>query len=238
MRRAAVLLRVLLALLLVFCLIAYLAGSLASLAVDGDRMLQKMNSYSDTSLSGVQAQEYPALASSLTEYLKGKADTPQIQVIKHGESASAFSQKEILHLEDIRGLIALANSLRYTALGLAAMAIIAFFIIRRTASPEFIGLINPQKAFSLSLFIFFGAALILAVWGWVDFHSLFYAFHRVLFKNDLWLLDARQDLLLQLMPEGFFVSYALDLIKNSALILLSLPLAAYAFHRAGKEAAA
>jgi len=37
------------------------------------------------------------------------------------------------------------------------------------------------------------------------------------------------------MPEDFFVSYALDLIKNSALILLSLPLAAYAFHKAGKE---
>ena len=236
MRRAAVLLRVLLALLLVFCLIAYLAGSLASLAVDGDRMLQKMNSYSDTSLSGVRAQEYPALASSLTEYLKGKADTPQIQVIKHGESASAFTQKEILHLEDIRGLIALANSLRYTALGLAAIAIIAFFVIRRTASLEFIGLIKPQIVLSLSLFLFFGAALALAVWGSIDFNSLFYAFHRVLFKNDLWLLDARQDLLLQLMPEGFFVSYALDLIKNNSLILLSLPLAAYALHRAAKEA--
>ena len=235
MRRTAVLLRVLLALLLVFCLIAYLTGSLASLAVDGDRMRQKMNSYSDTSLSGVQAQEYPALASSLTEYLKGKADTPQVQVIKHGQSAPAFSQKEIQHLEDIRGLIALANSLRYTALGLAAMAIIVFFVIRQTASPELIGMIKPQRALSLALFLFFGAALVLAVWGLIDFNSLFYAFHRVLFRNDLWLLDARQDLLLQLMPENFFVSYALDLIKNSALILLSLPLAAYAFHKAGKE---
>ena len=235
MRRTAVLLRVLLALLLVFCLIAYLAGSLASLAVDGDRMLQKMNSYSVTSLSGVQAQEYPALASSLTEYLKGKADTPQIQVIKYGESASAFSQKEIQHLEDIKDLIALANSLRYTALGLAVMAIIAFFVIRNTASPGLIGIIKPQRALSLALFLFFGAALVLAVWGLIDFNSLFYAFHRVLFRNDLWLLDARQDLLLQLMPEDFFVSYALDLMKNSALILLSLPLAAYAFHKAGKE---
>ena len=154
MRRAAVLLRVLLALLLVFCLIAYLAGSLASLAVDGDRMLQKMNRFSDASLSGVQAQEYPALASSLTEYLKGKADTPQVEVIKHGESAPAFTQKEIQHLEDIRGLIALANSLRYTALGLAAMAIIVFFVIRKTASPELIGMIKPQRALSLALFLF------------------------------------------------------------------------------------
>ena len=237
MRRAAVLLRVLLALLLVFCLIAYLTGSLASLAVDGDRMRQKMNSYSDTSLSGVQAQEYPALASSLTEYLKGKADTPQVQVIKHGQSAPAFSQKEIQHLEDIKDLIALANSLRYTALGLAAMAIIVFFVIRKTASPELIGMIKPQRALSLALFLFFGAALVLAVWGLIDFNSLFYAFHRVLFRNDLWLLDARQDLLLQLMPEDFFVSYALDVMKNSALILLSLPLAAYALHRAAKEAA-
>ena len=96
-------------------------------------------------------------------------------------------------------------------------------------------MIKPQRALSLALFLFFGAALVLAVWGLIDFNSLFYAFHRVLFRNDLWLLDARQDLLLQLMPEDFFVSYALDLMKNSALILLSLPLAAYAFHKAGKE---
>jgi len=154
MRRAAVLLRVLLALLLVFCLIAYLAGSLAAIAIDTDRMLQKMNSYSVTSLSGVQAQEYPALSSSLTEYLKGKADTPQLQVIKHGQSAPAFSQKEIQHLEDIKDLISLANSLRYTALGLAAIAIIAFFVIRKTASTELIGMIKPQRALSLALFFF------------------------------------------------------------------------------------
>lgn len=234
MRSKAFTIRVLLAFVLVFCLIAYLAGSLAAIAIDPDRMLQKMNSFSDTSLSGVQPQEYPALSSSLTEYLKGKADTPQLQVIKHGQSAPAFSQKEIQHLEDIKDLISLANSLRYTALGLAAIAIIAFFVIRKTASTELIGMIKPQRALSLALFLF-GAALVLAVWGLIDFNSLFYAFHRVLFRNDLWLLDARQDLLLQLMPEDFFVSYALDLMKNSALILLSLPLAAYAFHKAGKE---
>ena len=237
MRKRACALRVLLAVVLVFCLIAYLAGSLASLAVDGDRMLQKMNSFSDTSLSGVEARDYPALAVSLTEYLKGKADTPQINVIRHGEGAPAFSQKEIRHLEDIRGLIALANSLRYTALGLAAIGIIAFFVIRKTASAQLTAMIRPQRALSLALYFFFGAALALAVWGLIDFNSLFYAFHRLLFRNDLWLLDANRDLLLQLMPERFFVSYGLDLIKNTALVLLSLPLAAYAFHKAGKETA-
>ena len=136
MRSKAFTIRVLLAFVLVFCLIAYLAGSLAAIAIDTDRMLQKMNSFSDTSLSGVQAQEYPALSSSLTEYLKGKADTPQVQVIKHGQSAPAFSQKEIQHLEDIKDLIALANSLRYTALGLAAMAIIVFFCHQKDCFPR------------------------------------------------------------------------------------------------------
>ena len=111
----------------------------------------------------------------------------------------------------------------------------SFFIIRKKA-PEFLKLIKPQRTMSITLYSFFAVSIALLVWGLVDFNSLFYTFHMIAFKNDLWLLDPRQDLLLQLMPSDFFLSYGQDLIKNSMVILLSLPLAAYAFMRAGKDA--
>lgn len=49
---------------------------------------------------------------------------------------------------------------------------------------------------------------ILALWGLIHFDSLFYAFHLVAFRNDLWLLDPTRDLLIQLMPTPFFMDYA------------------------------
>ena len=235
MRAVILLLRPCLAVLLIFCLIAYLASALAAIATDSDRMLQKMNAYSDTTLSSVSSEEYPALAISLTDYLKGKADTAQIELIKNGQKATAFSAKELMHLEDIKGLISFTGTLRYTALIFIFFAMMSFFIIRKKA-PEFLKLIKPQRTMSITLYSFFAVSIALLVWGLVDFNSLFYTFHMIAFKNDLWLLDPRQDLLLQLMPSDFFLSYGQDLIKNSMVILLSLPLAAYAFMRAGKDA--
>ena len=73
--------------LLSFCLIAYLAGSLASMAVDPEKMLQKMNQYADTSASDVSEDEYPALAFALTDYLKGKAEEAQISIIMGVDNA-------------------------------------------------------------------------------------------------------------------------------------------------------
>ena len=234
MRMKTMMLRAGLVALLSFCLIAYLAGSLASMAVDPEKMLQKMNQYADTSASDVSEDEYPALAFALTDYLKGKAEEAQISIIMGERVTLAFSQKELLHLKDIKDLVGLANILRYTALSLILLSITLFFWLRKR-KPEFLHLIKPQKVFSTALWTLFTAAGSVIIWGLIDFKSLFYAFHRLLFRNDLWLLDPGQDLLLQLMPSSFFISYGRDLIQNSAAIMLSLPLAAYALRKGSSE---
>lgn len=235
MRTKLLILRAGLAALLVFCLIAYLAGLLAIMATDAGRMLVKMNQHADTAGLGISAEEYPALALAVTDYLKGRSDSAQIEIIADREVIPAFSQRELLHLEDIRGLVRLANVLRYAALGLVFISLLVFLFIRKV-SPDFLNRIKPQKALLIALWAMFGAAALLIAWGVIDFNSLFYAFHRVLFRNDLWLLDPSQDLLLRLMPSSFFISYGRDLIQSNALILLSLPLAAFALNTAKKEA--
>ena len=44
-----------------------------------------------------------------------------------------------------------------------------------------------------------------ALWAAVDFNSLFVLLHRLLFSNELWLMDPQTDLIILLMPESFFV---------------------------------
>ena len=48
----------------------------------------------------------------------------------------------------------------------------------------------------------------LTAWGIADFDSLFTAFHRLLFSNDLWLLDPKTDLLIRICPESMFAEMA------------------------------
>ena len=38
----------------------------------------------------------------------------------------------------------------------------------------------------------------------VDFNAAFIKFHEIFFDNDLWLLDLRTDVLIQMFPEEFF----------------------------------
>ena len=234
MRKSAVLLRIGLALVLILCLVAYFAHSLASLATNGVKMAEKMTRYADTSLSGVSADAYPAIADAITGYLKGTLPTPQITINRDGQNASAFAAHELLHLADIRGLVHLAGVIRYAALAAVAISFIVFLVLRKW-QPGVLSFIRPQRALVAAMAAFFALVLIIVIWAAVNFEGLFYAFHRLLFRNDLWLLDPQKDLLLQLMPLPFFVSYGWDLLKQSAAVLLILPLAAFGLRTASRE---
>ncbi|NLD34566.1 MAG: DUF1461 domain-containing protein [Clostridiales bacterium] len=234
MRTTAGALRVGLTLVLILCLVAYFAHALASLATDGRRMADKMTAHADTTLSGVDAAEYPALAAALTGYLRGNLPTPQVVVSRAGIQSPAYAEQEMQHLEDIRGLVHLAGIIRYAALGAVAVSLVIFLLLR-SRQPALLAQIRPQWALMAASLIFFGLIVAVLLWGVINFEGMFHAFHRVLFRNDLWLLDPQKDLLLQLMPLPFFVSYGWDLLKQMAPVLLILPLAAFGLRGAGKE---
>ena len=51
-----------------------------------------------------------------------------------------------------------------------------------------------------------------------DFNKYFTLFHEVFFSNDLWLLDPSTDLLIRMLPEGFFF----DMVARIGIIFLVL----------------
>ena len=73
-----------------------------------------------------------------------------------------------------------------------------------------------MKSFANGMLAGFGTVVIiglaLLVWGVISFDSLFTAFHKLAFTNDLWLLDARTDMLIRLMPGTFFRSLGIKVL--------------------------
>ena len=60
-----------------------------------------------------------------------------------------------------------------------------------------------------------------------NFTAAFNRFHEIFFDNDLWILDPATDLLINIVPEGFFVDTALRiglLFGGSMLVLLAASL--------------
>jgi integral membrane protein (TIGR01906 family) len=69
----------------------------------------------------------------------------------------------------------------------------------------------------------------------VNFDGLFEKFHELLFTNDLWLLNEKEDILLKLMPEAFFESYGKLLLKRIFPVALCLVMGCFAVMFKGKK---
>ncbi len=183
-------------------LLGLLSGAILAVAGNASYMNSMFLRHADPSITGVDVQEYPGLAEKITAYLTGRADTFQTTLLVHGQMREAFSEKELLHMQDVRSLFALCRSvLLFCALIVTVCLALSLFRFR----PMLVLLARGYVRISLLIAVL-GAAL--AVWASIDFISLFTLFHHLFFTNDLWLLNPKQDLLLQLMPTSFFVGYA------------------------------
>lgn len=170
-------------------------------------MLQGFYQFADTSPRGVPASAYPDYSKAITEYLLGKRDSLTVTAAD-GTPREGFSEKELAHMADVRGLVQGLSLFRYIAGGLALILGALYWVsARKKESREqiFRGLMNGAAA---GAYLLLGAILALALWGAFNFTGLFVTFHKAFFHNDLWLLNPRQDLLIMLMPTPFFIWYA------------------------------
>ena len=237
MRIMSKLLRTLIVLLLIYSLIVYLISAVADKATNTQVMEAKLGRFADTQVTGLEKSQYSSLAQAITGFLQGSIDSPQLMVTRGNVRAPAFSEDEIKHLADIRGLLQTARMLRYAAIVLVGVALLAYFVLRKS-KPTLLKAVQPERTLVMGLLIFLGLILALVTWGLIDFTGLFTAAHYVIFRNELWMLDPQKDLLLQLMPLEFFISYGLDLLKDNAFLLLILPLAAYGLKGMAKRGGA
>ena len=207
------------ALISLILLLGLLCGILLAVGGNASYMNAMFLRHADVSITGVDVQEYPNLAERITAYLTGRGDTFQTTLSVHGQIREAFSEKELLHMQDVKNLFSLCRSIFLLCALTAAVCLgLSLFRFRPMLALLARGYIR------VSLFIAaLGAAL--AVWAAIDFHTLFTLFHHVFFTNDLWILDPRQDLLLQLMPTSFFIDYAARIglywLAGAALFVLA-----------------
>ena len=116
------------------------------------------------------------------------------------DTMDIFSEEEMIHLRDVRGLIQLCYIMQWATFGYMILFITAGFIYKRK---QFLNLFNKVIAAGSIL-----SVLVIAVTGiaaLIDFNWLFIAFHRSFFSNDLWISAGY---LPRIYTEGFFFDTA------------------------------
>lgn len=170
--------------------------------------------------AGISEADLLQLDAGLARYLGGKQEDLDYAISVFGRMQPAFNARELQHLADCRKLFApVVNPWLNLALA-AAGTLLALYPRHRMG-------ISGR---SYALGVWCAAALILlpigmlGIWAAIDFSSAFTFFHKLLFTNDLWLLNPETDLLIRICPSGMFAALGLRIAVRSAAILLGLPL--------------
>jgi integral membrane protein (TIGR01906 family) len=144
----------------------------------------------------------------MLSYLRGSREDLHVWTVINGESKEFFNEREIAHMEDVQVLFSYGFLLRRICvivliIGLILLKLVCKGSIRKDFCRSFIGVTVAVAVAGIALVIYLSQ----------DFTKGFVQFHHLFFSNDLWLLDPDTDLLINILPEGFFVDMALRIGK-------------------------
>ncbi len=147
-------------------------------------------------------------------YLRGDREDLHVPAIVNGQSREFFNEREIAHMEDVRKLFIGGLMVRRICIAAAALCIAALAGLKARLRHVLPG------AVCAGMGLFFAAVCGLAAIISTDFTKYFVIFHEIFFDNDLWILDPRTDLLINIVPEPFFMDTAARIALVFAVAVL------------------
>lgn len=154
-------------------------------------------------------------------YLRGDREDLHVFSMIGGEYREFFNAREIAHMEDVRGLFLGGLMIRRLCLAFtAAYAVLLGFWCKGSQPKKNLLKTAVPTALCMGTGIFFAAALVIAGVVASDFSKYFIVFHHIFFDNDLWILNPATDLLINIVPEPFFMDTALRIALTFAVIVI------------------
>ena len=167
----------------------------------------------------MEMAELLRVTEEMMAYLRGNREDLHVPAIVDGRSREFFNEREISHMEDVRNLFLGGLVLRRICIFTALACLILLAVLKAPVSQ----VLPASICLGTGLFfaVICGSAAIIAS----DFTKYFVIFHQIFFDNDLWILDPATDLLINIVPEPFFVDTAARIawtfgISVSVLFLL------------------
>lgn len=154
--------------------------------------------YNVTEAVSMNMEDLLDVTGQMMAYLKGNRADLHVETTMGGVQREFFNAREIAHMEDVQGLFLGGIALRRGCLMVMALCLILLMLLKT----------NWRYLFPKSVLIGSGLFFVLsaAIAGIIstNFTRYFILFHHLFFKNDFWMLDPATDMLINIVPEGFF----------------------------------
>ncbi|HRX57597.1 MAG TPA: TIGR01906 family membrane protein [Eubacteriales bacterium] len=161
------------------------------------------NEFTKLSISeemGISNSDLVRAMTQLVDYMEGDADDISVEVTLDGEQVEMFDYpQEAEHMADVRQIYTTIAS--YRDMGVLVMLILFLFaaVVDFRKAPQ--RLAQGYLSGSFVMLLIFG---FLGTWAALDFSNFWTFFHQALFWNDLWLFDATESRMINMLPEDFF----------------------------------
>jgi len=159
---------------------------------------KEYNKYQVTQAVSMTMDDLLDVTGEMMSYLRGKRDDLHVDTTMGGLEREFFNAREIAHMEDVRGLFLGALTIRRGCLMVMVLCLIVLLLLKTSLTRTF------PRAVCAGTGIFFFLSAVIAFIISTDFTRYFIMFHHIFFKNDLWVLDPSTDMLINIVPEGFF----------------------------------
>ncbi|MCY4455238.1 MAG: TIGR01906 family membrane protein [Chloroflexi bacterium] len=184
--------------------------------------------------TGIDRAQLDGAAREIIRYFRNDDELLAIRVTVDGEEQALFTEREILHMKDVKALMALTFRVHEAAFVYVVGYVIAVLAWNRERPID--ELARRLRVAGIVTVAVLGVAASAVV---VGFDSLFRQFHLLSFANDFWQLDPRRDHLVQMYPQGFWfdVTLAVGLFAAACGALLWLAGFGYEWYAARTQPA-
>lgn len=158
--------------------------------------------YNVTEDVNMEMEDLLDVTHEMMAFLRGDRADLHVPTIVDGQPREFFNEREIAHMEDVQGLFLAAIALRRACMIGIVVAVALLFALKADVKR-----ILP-KTICAGTLLFFTLLAALALVISTNFTKYFVIFHEIFFNNDLWMLDPSTDLLINIVPEPFFVDTA------------------------------
>lgn len=152
----------------------------------------------------------------MMDYLRGDREDLVVNTVVAGGDREFFNEREKAHMVDVQSLFLKGLNLRVEAMAVFIMSCVILVFTKGDWKK-----ILP-KSFLIGIGMFATMAGTLAILIAVDFNKYFLLFHKLFFINDLWILYPETDLLIRMLPEGFFFDMVIRIGIIFGVMLLVL----------------
>lgn len=148
----------------------------------------------------------------MMKYLRGDREDLVVNTTVDGVEREFFNDREKAHMVDVLNLFLGGLLLRRIG-AVLVLGTITLIVLTKGDWKKIL-----PKSFLIGTGCFIGVTAIAGIAFMSDFNKYFVMFHHIFFDNDLWLLDPATDLMIRMLPEGFF----LDMVVRIGIIFLLL----------------